>query len=55
MLICMGLVVLLPAQDAAPLPGGPDHVIAQVRELCGPGWASPANRRRRPGMAQKDV
>lgn len=33
MLVCMSLVMLLPAQGGAPLPGGPDHVIAQVREL----------------------
>lgn len=33
MFICMSLVMLLSAQGGAPLPGGPDHVIAQVKEV----------------------
>lgn len=41
MLITLSLVVLLPAQGGAALPGGLDHVVAQVRELLRAGLANP--------------
>ncbi|MGV0635016.1 TetR/AcrR family transcriptional regulator [Mycolicibacillus trivialis] len=31
--VTMSLTLLLPAQGGPPLPGGPDHVITQIREL----------------------
>lgn len=42
MLVAMSLVVLLPAQGGATLPGGLDHVIAQVEAMLRAGLAAPA-------------
>lgn len=42
MLISAGLAVLLPAQGGAPLPGGLDHFIDQMRTLLHAGLGNPA-------------
>ena len=39
-LVALGLVVLLPAQGGAPLPGGIDHVIAQFTDFLRTGLAA---------------
>ncbi|MEB3031980.1 TetR/AcrR family transcriptional regulator [[Mycobacterium] nativiensis] len=41
-MVAMTLVVLLPAQGGAPLPGGLDHVISQIAEFLRAGLAAPA-------------
>lgn len=46
MFICMSLAALLPAQGGAPLPGGIDHLIAQVKDLLRAGLGAHSDRRR---------
>lgn len=40
-MVAMSMVVLLPAQGGPPLPGGLDHVIAQIADLLRAGLAAP--------------
>jgi AcrR family transcriptional regulator len=43
-MVAMSLVVLLPAQGGAPLPGGLEHVISQVTEFLRAGLGAPDAR-----------
>lgn len=42
-MVAMSLVVLLPAQGGPPLPGGLDHVIAQIAGFLRAGLAAPSS------------
>lgn len=45
-MVAISMVVLLPAQGGPPLPGGLDHVVAQIREFLRAGLAAPTPLRR---------